>query len=184
MNLCRVAQVFARRQQRTLVDASIDLCCITQVCTPSALLCKHWCGLFKRYSKLRVSSKGWRGNSKLVRSTKCSRMQENEAANFWEMARLISTRTFEIRPTPLLTARRPPLDAEKHAFRAFAGGRISQKKIKARFESVVCSTAILGVGSTRLHPSSSDATLPARTHAWCKTGCPAPAVAAFPPGEP
>ena len=29
---------------------------------------------------------------------------------------------------PLLTARRPPLDAEKHAFRAFAGGRISQKK--------------------------------------------------------
>ena len=84
---------------------------------------------------------------------------------------------------PLFTARRLPRDAEKHAFRAFAGGRISQKKIKAPFESVVCSTAILGVGSTRLHPSSSDATLPDRSHAWCKKGCPAPAVAAFPPGD-
>ena len=161
--------------------------CRASFCTPTArsgvqlVLFVTW-----RCSKPRVSSKGWRGNSKLVRSTKCCRMQENEAANFWEMARLISTRTLEIRPTPLLTARRPPLDAEKHAFRAFAGGQISQKKIKARFESVVCSTAILGVGSTRLHPSSSDANLKPNPTPPCKTGCPAPAVAAgpLPPGEP
>ena len=111
----------------------------------------------------------------------CSSMR---AAELLSKSWLNQTRTFESWSNPLLTARRLPLDAEKHAFRAFAGGQISQKKIKARFESVVCSTAILGVGSTRLHPSSSDATLPARTHAWCKTGCPAPAVAAFPPGEP
>ena len=95
------------------------------------------------------------------------------------LGRAEGTRTLEIRLTPLLTARRLPLDAEKHAFRAFAGDRISQKKIKARFESVVCSTAILGVGSTRLHPSSSGANLKPNPTPPCKTGCLAPAVAAI-----
>ena len=80
---------------------------------------------------------------------------------------------------PLFTARRLPRDAEKHAFRAFAGGRISQKKIKAPFESVVDSTGNLGVGSTRLHPSSSSAELQPNLTPPCKTGCLAPAVAAI-----
>ena len=61
---------------------------------------------------------------------------------------------------PLFTARRPSLDADEHSFRRFAGDRISQKKIKARFESVVCSTPSSGSGApgctpARRAPSSS-----------------------------
>ena len=71
------------------VDASMACCCEfvpcrASCCTPTtALLCKLVLFVTWRCSKLRVSSKGWRGNSKLVRSTKCCRMHENAAAELW-----------------------------------------------------------------------------------------------------